>query len=221
MCYTVEMLESLSFLSIAVGPQRRCVMRRHVLALLLPLVVAVGCADRRQSPVDDGEGEDTGGSDTNTGGGTTSSSGSATGSSGASTGGSSGSASDDGSGSATDDSSDSATGGSTGSGGHTGQIACGDSICDTAASEYCCDGQTCHPDDTPCRGLSIHCDTADDCPGEYCCTDLQPATIFECRTTCEGESQAIVCAHGEPDDCPEGLTCNITAQLPTAYGFCG
>jgi hypothetical protein len=191
-------------------------MLRQALALLLMPVVIVGCVGRPQGPVDDGAGS--GGPNTDTGDGTTSSSGSATG---ASTGGSSGSAADDASAEATEDGSGSATGGSTGSGGHTGQIACGDSICDPASSEYCCYGQACQPEDIPCGGLSIHCDTADDCPGEYCCTDLQPATIFECRRTCEGASRAIVCAHGEPNGCPEGLTCNITAQLPVEYGMCG
>lgn len=120
------------------------------------------------------------------------------------------------------------TGGSGGSGGEAavGSVSCGSfSVpgAECAPEQYCC-SSSCVPDDTPCIGYAFHCDDAADCPGAFCCVQKLSTLdgglqVAQCQATCDSDTQLIVC-HAPDDGCPSGMTCEITATLPPAYGYC-
>lgn len=143
-------------------------------------------------------------------------------------GGTSGSGGSTGGGSGRGGSTGGGTGGSAGSGGEAavGSVTCGSFSApaeECAPEEYCC-GANCVTDDTPCTGSAFHCDDAADCPGAFCCVAKLStldggSQVAQCQATCDSDTQLIVC-HGPGDGCPSGMTCEITATLPPAYGYC-
>lgn len=120
-----------------------------------------------------------------------------------------------------------ASGGSAGSGGSaTGgsggaaSVVCGSTAC--SAGQYCCE-PSCVAVGSACSGFALHCDDASDCPGALCCA-APPAgggfPVAECRPSCDGDGEMIVCRHADAASCPAGMQCQITAKLPPEYGFC-
>ncbi len=111
-------------------------------------------------------------------------------------------------------------GGATGGSGGTTSVTCGSATC--GSGQYCCH-PNCVPLATSCSGFALHCDGASDCPGEICCA-AAPAgggfPVAKCQATCDSTNDKIVCLYAAPS-CPPGKTCQITATLPTDYGFCG
>jgi hypothetical protein len=111
-------------------------------------------------------------------------------------------------------------GSATGGGAGSTSVDCGSTTC--GAGQYCCE-PSCVDDAEPCAGFALHCDDASDCPNAFCCATSPPGGGFlvaECNQNCDADSQLIVCKHADASSCPSGMTCNVTAKLPPAYGFC-
>jgi hypothetical protein len=120
-----------------------------------------------------------------------------------------------------------ASGGSAGNA-SPGAVDCDNEICDQS-SAMCCEAvpqggsAACQDLATACQGVTILCDSTEDCVGAMCC--LEDLQHVSCLDMCPDTQLGIVEFCKDDSECPPGTSCqpvggNLASLVPASYQTC-